>query len=317
MDSLLHMIRPTEDDFLAQLEWVNNYAALRVERSDEIKAQKSDIVSFLARVGFFELDRMPKTMQLLKLVIDVTIIIHMRIKHALACRRPLEYSPQVQPMIVTPGHGSLPSGHATEAFVLAFVMDACCGGQGKPARTSEQGLARTFDCRDDPLTTQFMRIAERIATNRTVAGYISRSTASPAWWSRRRCRSSTLHALLAAGEARGPSMAAGSRGFPVHESPEQATRKADQRQRPIMQRRRALKEIDALPLLSHAWKQAVSECGRDRKGQMRPTFGRRGNAQRPDPYLEWEMRTRPALMESRPEGASTLQRSSGARCISG
>ena len=72
---------------------------------------------------------MPKTRQLLKLVLEVSIIIHMWIKHALACRRPVEFSPQIQPMILTPGHGSLPSGHATEAFVVAFVMDACCGGR--------------------------------------------------------------------------------------------------------------------------------------------------------------------------------------------
>ena len=111
---------------------------------------------------------MPKTRQLLKLVLEVSIIIHMRIKHALACRRPVEFSPQIQPMIVTPGHGSLPSGHATEAFVVAFVMDALLRRARLP-KEERQPAGFRFR-RDDPLTTQLMRIAERVATNRTVAG---------------------------------------------------------------------------------------------------------------------------------------------------
>ena len=48
--------------------------------------------------------------------------VEMRLKQALASRRPNEYSPQVQPMILTPSHGSFPSGHATETFVSAIVL---------------------------------------------------------------------------------------------------------------------------------------------------------------------------------------------------
>ena len=40
----------------------------------------------------------------------------MRFKHGFACQRPVELSPQVQPMIPTPGHATWPSGHATEAL---------------------------------------------------------------------------------------------------------------------------------------------------------------------------------------------------------
>ena len=35
---------------------------------------------------------------------------------------PTRYSPQVQPVITTPGHGSLPSGHATQAFAVAQLL---------------------------------------------------------------------------------------------------------------------------------------------------------------------------------------------------
>ena len=37
------MIRPEPNDFVEQLEWVRNYAALRFERSDEIRVQRSRI----------------------------------------------------------------------------------------------------------------------------------------------------------------------------------------------------------------------------------------------------------------------------------
>jgi membrane-associated phospholipid phosphatase len=154
--TLVHMIRPCDEDFVAQLCWVNNYAALRMERSGEIMAELTNILSFLGSVGFLHPDRTRRTFELLTLVQKVTVLIEMRIKHALACRRPTEYSPQIQPMIPTPGHGSLPSGHATESFAAAFVFYALL---------TEVGIAEK-----EQTFIQLMRIAERIAINRTVAG---------------------------------------------------------------------------------------------------------------------------------------------------
>ena len=64
------------------------------------------------------------------------------IKHALACRRPIEYSPQVQPMILTPSHGSLPSGHSTKSFTDghgALVAAPCCRHAKPPTRTDNWG----------------------------------------------------------------------------------------------------------------------------------------------------------------------------------
>jgi membrane-associated phospholipid phosphatase len=158
--TLIHMFRPCEADFALQLEWVSNYAALRMERSGEIMTELTSILPFLGSVGFLHPDRMRRTSELLTLVLNVTGIIEMRVKHALACRRPTEYSPQIQPMIPTPGHGSLPSGHATESFAAAFVFYALivAVNGSKPAVE----MKHTF--------VQLMRIAERIAINRTVAG---------------------------------------------------------------------------------------------------------------------------------------------------
>jgi hypothetical protein len=87
----------------------------------------------------------------------------MRFKHAFACPRPAEYSSQVQPMIATPGHGAMPSGHATEAFMVARVLEALVGPVYDAAIPAKP-LARP------ELNDQLQRQAARIAINRTVAG---------------------------------------------------------------------------------------------------------------------------------------------------
>jgi hypothetical protein len=95
------------------------------------------------------------TIELLTAALRLANYAEMRFKHALACRRPIEYSPQIQPMILTPGHGSLPSGHATEAFIVALVLwELSRGAVGMSTAWLEQ----------------LMRQAARVAINRTIAG---------------------------------------------------------------------------------------------------------------------------------------------------
>jgi hypothetical protein len=61
------------------------------------------------------------------------------------------------PMIPTPGHGSFPSAHATEAYAVLTVLEALVKKWGSLA--------------DDDSRLKVMRgLAERIAVNRTVAG---------------------------------------------------------------------------------------------------------------------------------------------------
>ncbi len=67
-------------------------------------------------------------------------------------------------MIQTPGHGSLPSGHATENFMTAWVLWKLGANTAGDVLWLEQS----------------MRLATRIAANRTIAACTSRSTAPPA-----------------------------------------------------------------------------------------------------------------------------------------
>ncbi len=59
-------------------------------------------------------------------------------------------------MLVTPGHGSLPSGHSTEAHIVAYVL---------------WKLLREARAQDLPWLEEIMRQAAGVAINRTVAGF--------------------------------------------------------------------------------------------------------------------------------------------------
>ena len=78
--------------------------------------------AFLSSIPFLHPDRTKWTLELLDTVFRLANFVEMRFKHALACRRPIEYSPQIQPIILTPSHGALPSGHATEAFAVGLCL---------------------------------------------------------------------------------------------------------------------------------------------------------------------------------------------------
>ena len=73
------------------------------------------------------------------------------------------FSPEIQPIIQTPGHGALPSGHATEAYALATVLTHLYG-----QAEGDAYLNLAWEEADAP--SQRFKLAARIAINRTVAG---------------------------------------------------------------------------------------------------------------------------------------------------
>ena len=142
--------------WLDQLDIVNNWADLRQDRAEEIVTQLSPPLLYWATVLNLNPARRRWTLELLGAALRLANCVEMRFKHALACRRPVELSPQTQPMIPTPGHGSLPSGHATEANIVAYVL-------WQLVLVNESGKSRQW-------LEQLMRQAARVAINRTVAG---------------------------------------------------------------------------------------------------------------------------------------------------
>lgn len=146
---------PSSDVFVAQMDHLRAYADLRADRLGEITMQVSDILSFFTPIIPLRGERHRYTLQFLDAAMGAIISCHMQFKHALACPRPFDYSLQVQPVIPTPGHGSLPSGHSTEAHALAFMLGCFYRLQNGDHTRMDEMLSLA---------------AGRIAVNRTVAG---------------------------------------------------------------------------------------------------------------------------------------------------
>lgn len=150
---LARLNRPNVTVFKEQIKKVLSWADLREERAAEIVAQIDPQFAFWASVVYLHPSRTPRTLELINMAMLLAVNVEMQFKHALACWRPVEYSAQIQPIITTPGHGALPSGHATQAYTVAHV------------------LQRLLDLPDPhPISVQLQRQSARIATNRVVAG---------------------------------------------------------------------------------------------------------------------------------------------------
>ncbi|QOZ27537.1 PA-phosphatase [Bradyrhizobium sp. CCBAU 51753] len=150
--------RPNQATFVAQLPIVLSWAELRDERATEIMAQIDPQYAFWSSIIYMHPDRTKRTFELINIVLQFCVYVEMRFKHALACWRPVEYNAEVQPMITTPGHGSFPSGHSTQAHAVAYML--------KQLLFLDRGGTTGYDKIKDQLDRQ----AARIAVNRTVAG---------------------------------------------------------------------------------------------------------------------------------------------------
>jgi hypothetical protein len=127
------------------------------DRLSEIQAQIQPPLAFWSAVLPLQPELMPRTMELILLTLSLCRWVQQRFKHALAVPRPHRVNLAVFPAILTPSHGSLPSGHATEAFAVAEVLSAL--------------LCHPFPERKiDGLPAVLLTLAARIADNREIAG---------------------------------------------------------------------------------------------------------------------------------------------------
>jgi hypothetical protein len=154
---LAEISRPQKATFEAQMPLVLSWAELRNERATEIMAQIDSPYAFWSSIIYMHPNRTQRTFELVNIVLQFCVYVEMRFKHALACWRPVEYNAQAQPMITTPGHGSFPSGHATQVYAVAHVLK-------KLLMLSSVNVAHRM------IIEQLDRQAARIATNRVVAG---------------------------------------------------------------------------------------------------------------------------------------------------
>ena len=166
---LVTMSRPSVPVLIQQAGLVAEAAGDRVmpksgdvatrDRLTEITAQVVPPFAFWCAVLPIQPDRMPRTIELIQLTLALCSFAEQRFKHALAVPRPQYFDPKVVPAILTPSHGSLPSGHSTEAFAVSnmlYQLLACDAQSNAPE--------------DAALRRMLLALAARIANNRMVAG---------------------------------------------------------------------------------------------------------------------------------------------------
>jgi membrane-associated phospholipid phosphatase len=151
--------RPQQATFEKQIPLVLSWAELRNERATEIMAQIDPQYAFWSSIIYMHPDRTKRTFELINILLQFCVYVEMRFKHALACWRPVEYNAQVQPILTTPGHGSFPSGHSTQAHAVAYVLRKLLNLDPNPQAPKYPTVIE-----------QLKRQAARIATNRVVAG---------------------------------------------------------------------------------------------------------------------------------------------------
>lgn len=155
------LVRPKVEVFEEQVAAVETYVLLRNERTPEILAQRMYTPSFFAAILPLDPRRTPYTLELMEVLVLVASCLVQRFKHELNCPRPRLYSPLIQPVLPDPPYSTYPSGHCTESFLLAEVLAALIT-PSKPTGAQEAWLGSAW--------LQLRRLAERIATNRVVAG---------------------------------------------------------------------------------------------------------------------------------------------------
>ncbi|MEO1650753.1 MAG: phosphatase PAP2 family protein [Pseudomonadota bacterium] len=122
--------------------------ALRAQRSAEIVRQIADESTDFERVLGFRLADAPELDDVIRTMMHDTLILVARHKKHFSRARPRHVSEAVAPLIPPPGHPAYPSGHATQAYVVAYLL-----AQKIPS------------CR-----AGLLRVARRIAVNREIAG---------------------------------------------------------------------------------------------------------------------------------------------------
>ena len=93
------------------------------------------------------------TYELMAAALILSGIAVMQFKHHFRVRRPADHSPLVQPVLLTPSHGSYPAGHASQGNILAEVLNDLVG--------TKLGT---------DLKLQLKLLADRVGENRVVAG---------------------------------------------------------------------------------------------------------------------------------------------------
>ena len=139
----------------AQSQLVADAYELRSDRLQEIYLQQWDMISFLGATTHVNVISQKWLLELLQAVQEAAMVNVAQVKHIVDVARPVHLFPGAAPVVQTPQHSTIPSGHAAEGFTVAYVLSRLLG---RTDAETVEGANNIF------------RMAARIATNRTVAG---------------------------------------------------------------------------------------------------------------------------------------------------
>lgn len=160
-DSVLKVFtvqRPPRKVFEAQLDMVNDWAYLRAERMPEIMSQLQLPLQYWGSLIDLNPTTYRYTLEFLNLALSLTLHVVQPMKHFLGCPRPVAYSPGIQPIINAGRFAVFPSGHASEAFLIARLLQLFAS------------LKTSCAAQGGDLDKQLQRLAARISVNRVIAG---------------------------------------------------------------------------------------------------------------------------------------------------
>jgi PAP2 superfamily len=141
----------------------------------EAMAQRANLDAYWRGIFMFNRASHPWTCQLLDIALCVGQFQAMQYKREFNRPRPSQLSPALLPPIDPPGHASFPSGHATEAYLMALCLEAAMLPATAPGYYAAAATPATIPPAPPQhvharVRSPLLRMAERIARNREVLG---------------------------------------------------------------------------------------------------------------------------------------------------
>jgi membrane-associated phospholipid phosphatase len=140
----------------------NLVTAAQDERADalgEILGQSDEFISYFLNLMTARPTSYPATTRVLNAANLVALFVAMNWKSQFSRPRPSQLCPALLPPIAVPGHASYPSGHSTQAHLMAL----CMGEIFALLPAAQQPLMQ-------PIQADLWVLADRIARNREIAG---------------------------------------------------------------------------------------------------------------------------------------------------
>jgi acid phosphatase (class A) len=117
------MIDPPPSDDLSEAQLLMTYQAARVKHQiEQIEAESINPVPLFWRCAGLDEAKYPDHALLLNRAVVDTETIVIDLKRRFNRRRPNTVLPSIRPVVPVPWHSSYPSGHATQAIVIASLL---------------------------------------------------------------------------------------------------------------------------------------------------------------------------------------------------